>query len=232
MSGNQNNPNQNNQQDAGGGCLGWALEWAVFILGAVLMFAKTAELLSAFAPKEWLGYVGIESLYGAVSAVMVEGLFVAIKLANDPVLNGRTHSLRTWITNAVVMTIPFLISIFAQPIDAFVVQGTLSEQPAEVQLLVSWGVPMVPGLIVGMILVKSLIASLPVSVLAKFGERPGGQVKLPKVNLSGFNPFGWFKGNGKERRGHDDRRDKGQQQKPPQKQEQPKPDPTPASTGK
>ena len=193
--------NEKINNENGTGCIGWVLEWIVFILGAVLMFAKTSELLSTFAPKEWLGYVGIESLYGAVSALMVEGLFVAIKLTNDPVLNGRNHSISQWFTNAVIMVFPFVISVFAQPIDAFVIQGTLSNQPQELQVLVSWGVPMIPGLIVGMLLFKSLISSLPSGILAKFGEHSDSHksFKFPTINRPNWlNNI--LRGNGHERR--------------------------------
>jgi hypothetical protein len=191
--------NTNTNNENGTGCIGWILEWAVFVLGAVLMFAKTSELLSAFAPKEWLGYVGIESIYGAVSALMVEGLFVAIKITNDPVLNGRNNSISQWFTNAFIMLFPFAISVFAQPIDAFVISGSLANQPPELQVLVSWGVPMIPGLIVGMLLFKSLISSLPDGILANFGEKSKGGISLPKVstaNLGWMNPGTWFKGKG------------------------------------
>lgn len=191
----------NNQSEGGTGCIGWVLEWGVFILGSVLMFAKTSELLAAFAPKEWLGYVGIESIYGAVSALMVEGLFVTIKIINDPVLNGRNRSISQWFTNAVIMLFPFGISVLAQPLDAFVIQGSLASQPEELQLLVVWGVPMIPGLIVGMLLFKSLIASLPDGILANFGESKNGEgFKLPSIKLPTIKVPGWMKGNGHNRR--------------------------------
>lgn len=185
------------------GCVGWLLEWAVFILGAILMFAKTSELLSAFAPREWFGFVEIESLYGAVSALMVEGLFVALKMANDPVLNGRPRTTGQWIGNTVIMLIPFSISLLAQPLDAFVIQGTLASQPTEIQLLVSWLVPMIPGLIVGLILMKSLLDNLPPEIQEKFrgaksvwvsAEKP----QKPTVDLHEIKWLKWpWRKNGK-----------------------------------
>lgn len=236
MSGNQNpqggNNNQPRQQVEGMGCLGWVLEWAVFILGAVLMFAKTAELLSAFAPRSWLGYVGIESLYGMVSAIMVEGLVVAIKFSNDPVLSGKPKNIATWLTNIVIMIVPFAISLLAQPLDAFVIQGTLVNQPVEVQILVFWGVPMVPGLIMGLIMFKSVMENLPDEITSRFGMRPAGKGwQFPKVGNLGMLDFRkWFSdGNGHDKRKGERREE--QQQKPPPKQEREKTeDPTKAST--
>lgn len=204
--GNNNNGNNNQQrhnqpsQDGGIGCIGWLMEWGVFVLGAVLMFAKTSELLAAFAPKSLMGYVGIESLYGAASALMVEGLFVAIKITNDPVFSGKPKSVIQWITNTFIMLVPFAISLVAQPLDAFVIQGTLVNQPVEIQMVVSWGVPMIPGLIVFMIMVKSLMENLPDDISSKFGgsrpDRRGGmqmpKIKLPTTDLGMLNPRNWF----------------------------------------
>lgn len=214
-----NNQQKQGQQE-GMGCVGWVLEWAVFLLGAVLMFAKTSELLGAFAPKEWLGYRDIESIYGAVSALMVEGLFIAIKFANDPILSGKPRGIGQWLTNTIIMFVPFGISLLAQPLDAFVIQGTLVDQPVEIQLLVTWGVPMIPGLIVGMIMIKSLIENLPDEVTRKFGmKQGGGGISLPKIgDLGMFDPRNWFKTNGKDKR-QGERRDAPPPSKPPKQDE-------------
>lgn len=234
MSGNNNpqggNNNQPRQQQEGMGCVGWVLEWAVFLLGAVLMFAKTSELLSAFAPKNLLGYTEVEYLYGAASALMVEGLFIAIKFANDPILSGRPRGIGQWLTNTFIMMFPFAISLLAQPLDAFVIQGTLVNQPQEIQLMVSWGVPMIPGLIVGLIMFKSLIENLPEDITSKFGMKStgGGGVRLPRIDLGMFDFRNWFKTNGHDKRQGERRKD-GQQNPPPKQEREKEINPTKAS---
>ena len=142
------------------------LVWnGVFIIAALVLFSKTADLFTAFAPSQLLGYEGIESYYGMVVALMVEGIFVASKFmiasSKNPI---------AWLWNFGLMVITFAISAVAQSVDSIVVAGTLASQPVEIQLAVTWLVPMVPAAVVGMILLQGVIETIPPDFLPK--KRP------------------------------------------------------------
>jgi hypothetical protein len=132
------------------------IENGILLLGSILLFAKTTELMTAFAPKQIFGYTGIEVFYGMACAIMVEGLFVTMKFQIS-----RSTNPYSWGWNLILIVIPFVISALAQAIDSFMIQKTLAGQPPAVQFLVAWGVPMVPALIVGLVLVRSVLESVP-----------------------------------------------------------------------
>jgi len=139
---------------------GSVLENAAFILGAFLLFSRTSDLMTAFAPSSFLGYEGIEAVYGMLSALMVEGLLFSIKFSI-----GRSRNSVAWVWNLVLLAVTFSISAWAQTIDSFVVRQTLSEQSAELQWAVAWGVPLIPAIIVGVLMVKSVFDGIPPGAL-------------------------------------------------------------------
>lgn len=134
------------------------ISFAVFILGTLLLFSKTSDLMTNFAPEEIAGYVGVQAWYGFGVALMIEGMLVAMKLK---MMFERAKNQLEWAWDIVLTLTPFGISAIAQSIDSFVIAETLSEQPEPVQFAVAWGVPAIPAVIVGMILVRGFIDSAP-----------------------------------------------------------------------
>jgi hypothetical protein len=147
------------------------IEIGAFFLGSILLFSKTSDLMTAFAPSQILGYTGIGPLYGMCCALMVEGLFVAMKFALPS-----SKSPGAWLWNIVLIIFPFGISALAQTIDSFVVQRTLADQSPTIRFLVQWGVPMIPALIVGLILAKSAIDNMPAEMIANVRRRVSDNV--------------------------------------------------------
>ena len=157
-----NNHNEEGQWDFSflGKVGGSVLENAAFILGAFLLFSRTSDLMTAFAPASFLGYTGIEAVYGMLSALMVEGLLFSIKFSI-----GRSRNSIAWVWNIILLAVTFGISALAQSIDSFVVRETLTSQPAEIQWAISWGVPLIPAIVVGVLMVKSVFDSIPPGAL-------------------------------------------------------------------
>lgn len=138
---------------------GSIIENGVFILGLVLMFSKTVDLLSAFAPSKFLGYEGNEAIYGFAVGLMVEGVVIAVKLTL-----GNSRNPRAWLWNVITMLVPFVISGFAQVFDSMVVRDTIGQQPAEIQYLITWGVPSIPTIIVALLIIKRIVETRPDSL--------------------------------------------------------------------
>jgi len=139
-----------------------AVSNGVFIVAALVLFAKTADLFTAFAPSHLFGYEGIASYYGIVVGLMVEGVFVASKF-----MIGNAKNPIAWLWNLALIIVTFSISAVAQSIDSMMVAETLSQQPVEVQLAVTWLVPMVPAAVVGMILLQAVVETIPSEFLPK-----------------------------------------------------------------
>lgn len=135
---------------------GGVIENGVFILGLILMYSKTVDLLSAFAPSKFLGYDGNEAIYGMCVGLMVEGVVIAVKLTLD-----RSKTASAWLWGVITMLVPFAISGLAQVFDSFIVRGVLEQQPEYIQFLANWGVPSVPTVIAGLLIIKRIIETRP-----------------------------------------------------------------------
>lgn len=192
-----------------GGCMAALIENAAFILGALLMFSKTVDLMSAFAPKVFLGYVGIEGIYGLAVGLMIEGMLVALKFGL-----GRPKNVIEWGWNILLILAPFVISALAQVFDSFVIRDTLSQQPQEIQVFVMWFVPSIPTLIVGLFVGKAILASIPQEIAGKY--KIASIAKTVSARDTG-KPLGFFTG---------------LRERFARKKEAPTPDPTPASIKK
>lgn len=160
--------------------------FGVFILGTMLMFSKTADLMAAFAPSSIGGYTGLEVVYGIAVALLVDGLVAAMKL--KILFMGRSQSAIAWGWDIILTLFPFMISSFAQVFDSFMVRDTLQSQPETVQFLATWGIPLVPALIVLGILIYGFIESAPEGLFEGVhdGTTGGFGFRLPKLRLPNF----------------------------------------------
>lgn len=171
-----------------GACMGYAVENLVFLLGMALMFAKTVDLMSAFAPKQIFGYAGVEGWYGLAVGCLIEGALLVMKL-----LLPRAKNVIDWMWNVVVVVLPFLISALCQVFDSFQVRETLAQQPPEIQVFFNWFVPSVPTIIMALMIGKSIFTSMPDNMMPKGmknARQAGGQMGFPTPKWS-WNPFKW-----------------------------------------
>lgn len=156
------------EPNAGGaGCFEIIL-FVVFGWGLLLNFAKTADLMAAFAPSNIAGYEGMETFYGLAVAVLVEGLLLVMK---GKALFVKSKSALEWAWDVILTLFPFVISALAQPFDSFMVRDTLSQQPAEIQMILNWGVPAIPSLVLLGIMVWGFIHSAPAGLFKGIAVR-------------------------------------------------------------
>ncbi len=175
---NTQSPNQTQAFDFGG-CAAWAVENLTFGLGMLLMFSKTVDLMSAFAPQTILGYTGLETFYGIAVGVLVEGALFVMKLTLT-----RARNVLDWLWNVAVVVLPFAISGLAQVVDSFLVRNTLASQPNWVQVLVQWGVPSIPTTIIALLIGKSVFSSIPPEIMPNLNLPAGsGGFKFPGFSM-------------------------------------------------
>lgn len=152
-----------------------AIENLVFIIAAIVLFFKTSELLAIFAPKTILGYENLGGIYGMVCALLVEGLLAVTKWSLD-----RSDNSMAWAYKVMLIVVTFLISGSAQVIDGFMIRDTLSQQPQAIQMLIQWGVPLVPSLILALAAGKAVFENIPPSVLADMAQKAAFVREQPK----------------------------------------------------
>jgi len=145
-----------------GGCASVFIENATFGLGMLLMFSKTVDLMSAFAPRTIMGYTGLEVVYGFAVGLLVEGAMFVMKL-----LLPRSKNPIDWLWTVVVVLTPFIISGLAQVFDSFEVRGAMGSQPEHIQVAVAWFVPSIPTIIIALLLGKTIFSSIPPEMLPK-----------------------------------------------------------------
>jgi hypothetical protein len=112
------------------------LDWVV-IIGAVLLFLKTADVLSYFAPTNLSEIVGMEMslIYGIVSALLVEGAALALHF------NHRAHLSST---AQLVKWALIVISGLCQLFDGYLATGNESQMSETMKFGLQFGVPLVP----------------------------------------------------------------------------------------
>ena len=135
--------------------IGYWIGEIAFWLGILLAFSKTAELMAAFAPRRFFMFEGVEGIYGILCALMIEGLFVAMKYD----LQRGSGTERARYISAAFAVGAWAFSFAAQFLDSFVIAGKIGELPAELQWFLTYFVPSTPITIAGAIaLVRGLNA--------------------------------------------------------------------------
>ena len=135
--------------------IGYWIGEIAFWLGILLAFSKTAELMAAFAPRRFFMFEGVEGIYGILCALMIEGLFVAMKYD----LQRGSGTERARYISAAFAFGAWAFSFAAQFLDSFVIAGKIGELHAELQWFLTYFVPSTPITIAGAIaLVRGLNA--------------------------------------------------------------------------
>lgn len=108
------------------------------LVAAAMLYTRTSEIMTAFAPKTVFGYTGLEPLFGNVSALLVEGVILGIHFIPSMKRNESAQFFK-WVL--------FAISSASQVIDGFLVKETIGNQPEVIQFVVNWGVPLIPTIV-------------------------------------------------------------------------------------
>ena len=164
-------------------CLVWIVENLTFALGMFLMFSKTVDLMTAFAPSTLFGYPGLETVYGLAVGILIEGALFIMKLTLP-----RAKNVIDWLWNVLVVVAPFIVSALAQVFDSFQVRDTLATQPLWIQTFVTWFVPSIPTIIMALLIGKSIFASMPSEIMPTMvpASEPRASVQKP---AGGRSPF-------------------------------------------
>jgi len=119
------------------------LDWGV-VIAAMILFPKTADVLSYFSPAILNDIFGFDvyHIYGGVNALLVESLALAIHFNRRAALVGSAQVVK-WALLA--------ISGACQVFDGFVTTKTLAQQTDTMKAIFSYGVPLVPLVIMVMI---------------------------------------------------------------------------------
>lgn len=208
----------NNQNEYGGrGCI-QLLTLGAFCWGALMMYPKTVDLLSNFAPNEFMGYTDMAGWWAMGSAMLIEGVMVILKFK---MWIYPARNLVEWAWDGILTIAPFVMSALAQVFDGMLVRDTLTSQPEQIQMMVDWGVPLLPSFVIGLMIIYAMIESAPPRL---FGGIQQGGGKLPKLTLPDLgmlNPMNWFsRGNGHDKRKGNERRDTNQKQNQPPKKDE------------
>lgn len=162
-----------------GKALNWLMENAVFLVTAIVLYFRTAELLALFAPQDLLGYTGpdMARAYGYLSALLVEFVLVGAKYSLD-----QERDDLAWAYNVALIVVTFLISAASQVTDGLYVRNTLADQPQIVQNLVNIGVPLIPSMVLAMMAGKAIVRSAPASLFERFtAGRVSGRMPTIRV---------------------------------------------------
>ena len=168
-------------ENSGRGCI-QLLSLVAFIWGAMMMFPKTVDLLTNFSPNEFMGYTDMAGWWAMGSALLIEGVMVIMKIKTwvSP-----SRNLVEWLWDIILSVSPFILSTFAQIFDGMLVRDTLSEQPAEIQLLVTWLVPGLPSIMIVLLIAFALVESAPAGLFGGMRVGSVGNPRLPTLK----NPF-------------------------------------------
>lgn len=114
------------------------------VIAAAILFFRTADVLSVFAPTILNDILGMDVafIYGVVCALLVEGLALALHFNRRAQFSGTAQAVK-WTL--------LVISGVCQVFDGFVVTDTLSRQTDTMRFIFSWGVPLIPLLIMVMV---------------------------------------------------------------------------------
>lgn len=119
------------------------LDWVV-ILSALILYAKTADVLSFFSPtilNDILGF-DVSFVYGMVTAALVEGLALTLHFNKRAKLSSAAQ---------IVKWIALGISGLCQVFDGFITTETTANMSETLKFALAYGVPLIPLLIVVMV---------------------------------------------------------------------------------
>ena len=146
--------------------LAGVVDWGIFIVASIMLYAKTSEVFARFAPDSFLGFTDVQDLYGMTCALLVEGVLVLGKLSMK---YSENNNVLLW--NIFLIGTTWTISAAFQIFDGFLTAGTLAQQPVTMRYAVTYGIPLIPSLILAAILVKSIVAAVPEEAVKAAGKR-------------------------------------------------------------
>jgi hypothetical protein len=116
------------------------LDWGV-IIAALMLFLKTADVLSYFAPTNVNAIIGMDVsiLYGGISAALVEGAALALHFNRRAALSA---------TAQIVKWILLGISASCQVFDGYISTGSAAHMSDTLKFGLQFGVPLVPLIVI------------------------------------------------------------------------------------
>lgn len=116
------------------------LDWIV-IIGALIMFIKTADVLSYFAPTNLNAIIGLDVsvIYGGISATLVEGAALALHFNSRAKL-----SVAAQVAKWTLMGISALCQVF----DGYIATGSAAQMSDTLKFGLQFGVPLVPLIVI------------------------------------------------------------------------------------
>ena len=88
-------------------------------------------------------------IYGLTCALLVEGVLVLGKLSIR-----YSENSNAWLWNFALIAGTWTISAACQVFDGFLTFDTLAQQPVTIRYAVTYGIPLIPSLILGAVVLK------------------------------------------------------------------------------
>jgi len=132
------------------------IDWAVFIAASGICMLRSMELFSRYSPETVFGFTDVQTWYGVLSALLVEGLLVVIKISMS-----HTRTAWNWLFNLGLIVMLWAMSAGAQVIDPIINRGEFDSLPGVVRGLVTIGIPLIPSLILAAVMARGLIRTVP-----------------------------------------------------------------------
>jgi hypothetical protein len=136
--------------------LAGAVDWGIFIIASVMLYAKTSEVFARFAPVSFFSFTEVGFFYGMICALLVEGVLVLCKLSIK-----YSENSNAFLWNVLLISFAWGISAAAQIFDGFLTADTLETAPPIIQVTLTYGIPLIPSMILAAVLVKSIVAAMP-----------------------------------------------------------------------
>jgi hypothetical protein len=117
---------------------------SVVYIGAIMLFAKTADVLSFYSPRilnDILGF-DVSGIFGILSAALVEGTVLALHM-NRRAINHPPAILVKWVLLA--------ISGLCQVFDGYITTGQAAQMSDTLKATLAYGVPNIPLIVLALI---------------------------------------------------------------------------------
>jgi hypothetical protein len=146
------------------------IDWAVFIGASGICMLRSMELFSRYSPETVFGFADVKIWYGVLSALLVEGLLVVIKVSMS-----HTKTAWNWLFNLGLIVMLWAMSAGAQVLDPIINKGQFDTLPGPVQGLVTIGIPLIPSLILAAVMARGLIRTIPDELTEQAAKTRAGQ---------------------------------------------------------
>ena len=132
---------------------------AIFAFGSFIMFAKTADVLGAFAPANWFGFSPAD--YGIAAALLIEGFLVWRKVKSWLL---PPDNFVEWGFDFIVTITPFALSVVAQVVDGYLTTGILMNMTEETKRMITAVVSILVTVPLLLDIIKTTVENAPAGI--------------------------------------------------------------------